>query len=309
MKWEEETLYQKRDAQDVAIFWKMEKCIAETAEKEFIREKEVRMFCSYCGKKIPDDSEFCPMCGNDLRENVQDSIKYDSSAIHKEKAKTGKIIIVAVLAVMIAGAGIGSVFLLKQFGNESLKTEYEKAETQSGQKADEGNTTVQQETQEPEEDVAEYDPTEGGIHRYEFVVEDVTWEQAFENCQSKGGYLARINSEEEYQYILNELNSQQLQNVQFFIGGRRDTDSEAYYWVDENNLLYGEQINVDSYWVANEWLDGEPSFRDGDIEEQYLDLLYHKNSGRWTWNDAPNDILSVVPEFSGRIGYICEYED
>ena len=163
--------------------------------------------------------------------------------------------------------------------------------------------------EQQEEDVAEYDPTEGGIHRYEFVVEDVTWEQAFENCQSKGGYLARINSEEEYQYILNELNSQQLQNVQFFIGGRRDTDSEAYYWVDENNMPYGEQINVDSYWAANEWLDGEPSFRDGDIEEQYLDLLYHKNSERWTWNDAPNDILSVVPEFSGRIGYICEYED
>ena len=47
----------------------------------------------------------------------------------------------------------------------------------------------------------------------------------------------------------------------------------------------------------------------GANEEEYLDLLYYKNEGRWTWNDAPNDILAVVPSFSGRIGYICEYED
>jgi len=25
-------------------------------------------------------------------------------------------------------------------------------------------------------------------------------------------------------------------------------------------------------------------------------------------NDVPDDILSVVPSFSGKIGYICEYE-
>ena len=54
---------------------------------------------------------------------------------------------------------------------------------------------------------------------------------------------------------------------------------------------------------------GIRSFRDGANEEEYLDLLYYKNEGRWTWNDAPNDILAVVPSFSGRIGYICEYED
>lgn len=154
-----------------------------------------------------------------------------------------------------------------------------------------------------------YDPTEGGIHRYEFIIADVTWSQAFADCKSRGGYLVRINSEEEYQYILKQLDAGSYQKIQFFIGGRRDSGSSEYYWADEDDELYGDQINTSSYWCSSEWLSGEPSFRDGANEEEYLDLLYYKNEGRWTWNDAPNDILAVVPSFSGRIGYICEYED
>ena len=147
------------------------------------------------------------------------------------------------------------------------------------------------------------------IHRYEFIIADVTWSQAFADCKSRGGYLVRINSEEEYQYILKQLDAGSYQKIQFFIGGRRDWGSSEHYWADEDDELYGDQINTSSYWCSSEWLSGEPSFRDGANEEEYLDLLYYKNEGRWTWNDAPNDILAVVPSFSGRIGYICEYED
>ena len=42
------------------------------------------------------------------------------------------------------------------------------------------------------------------------------------------------------------------------------------------------------------------------VEEHVLDLL--SNDGGWYMNDVPDDILSVVPSFSGKIGYICEYE-
>jgi len=27
------------------------------------------------------------------------------------------------------------------------------------------------------------------------------------------------------------------------------------------------------------------------------------------WNDVPNDIISVVPSYRGRVGYIVEYEN
>jgi len=53
----------------------------------------------------------------------------------------------------------------------------------------------------------------------------------------------------------------------------------------------------------------EPSYQDGDVQENCLDIFYYKDEGRWVWNDIPNNVLQNVSYFSGKIGYICEYED
>ena len=50
-------------------------------------------------------------------------------------------------------------------------------------------------------------------------------------------------------------------------------------------------------------------FIDGEIQENCIDLFYYEEHGRWVLNDVPNDILAVVPYFSGKIGYIVEYEE
>ena len=63
--------------------------------------------------------------------------------------------------------------------------------------------------------VPTYDPEEGGVHRYEYVVRDCTWREAFQEAKSKGGYLARINSREEYDAILAEINSRGLTEIPF----------------------------------------------------------------------------------------------
>ena len=54
---------------------------------------------------------------------------------------------------------------------------------------------------------------------------------------------------------------------------------------------------------------GEPSFSDKDTQENCLDIFYYQKEDRWVWNDVPDDILKTVPEYAGKLGYICEYEN
>lgn len=150
---------------------------------------------------------------------------------------------------------------------------------------------------------------EEGIHSYVYYVSDCTWEEAFQSAIAKGGYLVHINTYEEYAYILDEIESLGYRSIQFRIGGRRDEGSTGYYWVDNMNDLYGEQLNTSLYWAQEEWYPNEPSFKDGEIEEDCLDIYYNNTLERWVWNDVPNDIIEYVPEYAGRLGYIVEFEN
>ncbi len=145
-------------------------------------------------------------------------------------------------------------------------------------------------------------------HTYQFVVADCTWTDAFLYAKDAGGHLACFETPEEYQYVLNKIEEQGLTWKIFWIGGRRDPSSFEYHWVDSDNNPQGDVLNYSSNWLYYYWLPGEPSFQDQGIAECCMDLFYTTSQGRFVLNDAPNDILSVVPSFSGKIGYIVEYD-
>ena len=126
--------------------------------------------------------------------------------------------------------------------------------------------------------------------RYTFIISDDMYTKKLDEC-------------------LHMLEDMGYEEKQFRIGGRRDKDSMEYYWVDEYNVLYGDQINTSVYWCTDKWMQNEPSFVDGEIDECYLDIFYYEGEGRWVMNDVPNDIISIVPYYSGKIGYIIEYEN
>ena len=143
------------------------------------------------------------------------------------------------------------------------------------------------------------------IHRYEVIKADVNWQEAYEDCLRRGGYLVRINSEEEFAAVLETIAAADMQSVHFFLGGLRKEDGQEYYWVDENGALMEPVLNPGGTdWAASHWMENEPSFTSEDDIEMYLNLVYYKEN--WVLNDVPADITKY---YAGRIGYIVEYEN
>ncbi|MDE7404363.1 MAG: C-type lectin domain-containing protein, partial [Lachnospiraceae bacterium] len=168
-----------------------------------------------------------------------------------------------------------------------------------------------EEVTEAEEEPFYYDTDESGIHTYELIVDDVTWTEAYLACLARGGHLVRINSEEEYQAIVQQIGEEEKGKIMFWLGGTRSAaDVYEYRWIYEDGTYGSEILNEDepySYY----WLDGEPSFYDESIlqDEMYMNMFYVGKEQRWVWNDVPEDLIEVAEFYSGMIGYICEYEE
>lgn len=198
--------------------------------------------------------------------------------------------------------------------NENVAGNKEEEEYQQSAESitDDSDELFSSTNSENEESVIEAVETEeildDGIHSYELVVADVTWSEAFNDCISRGGYLARITTDDEYQAILQQVYSEGKDNIKFWIAGARD-DSEDYHWIYEDGSYSKEVINHEDKY-SGYWLENEPSFYDEATQssEDRMNMFYIKSKGIWVWNDVPDDILGVANFYSGTIGYICEYE-
>lgn len=160
---------------------------------------------------------------------------------------------------------------------------------------------------------AEPEQDDTAIHQYQVIVEDCTWAEALTRSSEQGGYLARISSVEEYQYIADMLNSGGYTRIHFYLGGRREDTGTEYYWVNSQNQFMGNCLNSADSWSSSYWYQNEPSYRDtgsgasGEITENVMNLFCV--SGTWYLNDSSDNLAGLYPELlSGKVGYIIEYE-
>ena len=149
--------------------------------------------------------------------------------------------------------------------------------------------------------VIEYDngkPTTN--HRYEVIEESMTWTEAKAYCESKGGHLATITSQEE-QEIVQALIANKTKK-QYWLGGQVTTN--GWTWVT------GET------WSYTNWGRSEPQNYQG--TEGYLQMYrlpnpkVYEEDALGKWNDITNDNTIIGEEdfFSlENVGIICEYED
>ncbi|MDE5907194.1 MAG: zinc-ribbon domain-containing protein [Lachnospiraceae bacterium] len=298
-------------------------------------------FCGNCGTPVKTQNQNpAADIGGSRGEPIYASTSEMMDAQRSGKKKGGKKvlgILMLCLFILLAGGVGGGIFVYK-LNQDSLYTDVDAEETkreleepdeadeegsgsEKGEKED--NDTQQKETApeteampEAEEGTKDTEPVyneedDGKVNTYELIVADVTWTDAYNYCLVRGGHLVRINSEEEYQAILQQIEEEDKGNVKFWLGGKRSTDDAyEYRWIYEDGTYGSAVLNRDEPY-ASYWLTGEPSFYDATIsqDEMYMNMFYVSKEGRWVWNDVPDDLIAIAEFYSGTVGYICEYEE
>ena len=159
-------------------------------------------------------------------------------------------------------------------------------------------------------------------HRYEVVNANVTWNEAFGLARERGGYLAVISSDEEYDVVAKVIEETNDSTELFYVAGREINEGSgnalAWTYADGKEEI-SSRPNYHYYW--DEWEDNWDAFEKGYAAwhdqwgRDYLKiceygvLKYNKELSSVFLNLAPVDILKYAPKYVGKIGYIIEYDD
>ena len=131
---------------------------------------------------------------------------------------------------------------------------------------------------------------------FELIMADVSWTQARDLCEQRGGHLATVRNQEQFDEIVALARAQ---NARFVWLGAFRGDSSTWYYVT------GERMD---FFI---WDVGEPSAIDttDGTREDYLLLWDRTDNGNWCYNDQRNDPVTPYPFiYGGRTAYVCEYD-
>lgn len=199
--------------------------------------------------------------------------------------------IVLAILILLSLAGMVVLFI---FGNAGKSTSeegsVEKTELTASIPSEKETETLSSITVTNSKVSAEsqQESTPVGSHRYEVVTTRMTWAEAAAYCEERGGYLATIQSQEEYEKVkaLADASGRKV----LWLGAERNTD-QSFSWITGEEFSY-------SYWLS-----GEPNNEGGNENC----LVMFSVSGQWVWADVPND---VSPYYAAeKVGFVCEYNE
>jgi len=139
-------------------------------------------------------------------------------------------------------------------------------------------------------------------HTYEAIQADVGWEDAKSAAENKGGYLATINSLEEFNLVTSMAFEKEIRVI--WVGANRGELSD---W-NKVKWITGEPIDYLGKWFYNPNTGiSEPSLtNENGVPEKYL--MIFRVDDNWYYNDANNEDTLVAYKNKGWIGYVIEYE-
>jgi len=221
---------------------------------------------------------------------AQKSQKYKK----KKKKKKAGLVVLLLCALMIAAAFIINEFVNGGSWKELLQTAKSPEETQEVVESVTDDTVVAEVPETAMPEPTEEEPSEPVVYK-----EDISWTAAESKCEAMGGHLAVIRSQEDLDAVIQMAIENDLRFV--WVGCQRLADG-TMRWVDGSTDI--------NFYV---WGDGEPSLiGSGGEAEDYI-ILYNTQkdlSGQWVYNDVGNNpAADYAAAYSGKIGYICEYDN
>ena len=139
-------------------------------------------------------------------------------------------------------------------------------------------------------------------HRYVIQKANISWVGAQDQCLANGGYLAVINTRDEFNKITALADEMGVELL--WIGARRDVTTNTFIW--ERDEKVDSNVDPNDRRMAL-WALTEPSFIDDNgTEENYLILWNH--DGGWRYWDSIGD-LNTIYGWRGRIAYVCEFDE
>ncbi len=126
-------------------------------------------------------------------------------------------------------------------------------------------------------------------HRYEFVAQALSWDEARIWCEARGGHLAVVTSAEESEQIKTLLAEHGASAA--WLGANKLNAANGFQWVTGEPFSYAE------------WGPGEPNNTNN--AEHYLMVMDTAPQG-YVWNDSR---LNGMEMFAGTVcGFLCEWE-
>ncbi len=146
-------------------------------------------------------------------------------------------------------------------------------------------------------------------HRYEIIHEDVSsWSEAQENCKRKGGYLATITSPDEYDTIIAQIKNENKTDISFYVG-YRDSERIGEEFLGPRWINPDDTFTYNSSSVPNQYSSPDYEKDKWDSDNQDCGLVKYYNSANLLYLfNAPERLLDISPEYSDKMGYICEFD-
>ena len=121
-------------------------------------------------------------------------------------------------------------------------------------------------------------------HTYELFNTKMSWKDAYQFCEKKGGHLATINSKDEDEVIA-ELQKTYSLYDRMWLGATDEYSEGTWKWITGDSIDY------------QNWADGEPN------DDNDEDFMIYMNNGKW--NDVYDSTRSGLYSYS----FICEYDN